>query len=256
MHAALLPEIVNRLVYMTVPVPRQEMTGADRRWAAQYETGDIVGYTRGSQAVGVESGEYVQVTSAVRVQAREGRLVSVQWTKDRSNGAPETANNCKLPSPTRYFLQNLRQIDVNSGFSAGILSGFCSFSYTYRLRSYKKRILFSEIPERAQSAVFQNHLDFGLAKHLHQFPEQRVRGLFGGLGRPRRSYHRARRGMEQGEHEMAIETRRSPFPEAVHPRLDLAPRRARAGGLFRIAAVGFDPGGSHREGLAQRHGGT
>ena len=133
-------------VRLTVPVPRQEMTGADRRWAAQYETGDIVGYTRGSQAVGVESGEYVQVTSAVRVQAREGRLVSVQWTKDRSNGAPETANNCKLPSPTRYFLQNLRQIDVNSGFSAGILSGFCSFSYTYRLRSYKKEFFFFRNP--------------------------------------------------------------------------------------------------------------
>ena len=47
---------------LTVLVPRQEMTGADRQWAAQYEPGDIVRYTRGSQAVGVESGEYVHVT--------------------------------------------------------------------------------------------------------------------------------------------------------------------------------------------------
>jgi ATP-dependent exoDNAse (exonuclease V) alpha subunit len=47
---------------LTVLVPRQEMTGADRQWAAQYEPGDIVRYTRGSQAVGVKSGEYVHVT--------------------------------------------------------------------------------------------------------------------------------------------------------------------------------------------------
>jgi hypothetical protein len=42
---------------VTVLVPRQEMTGADRQWAAQYEAGDIVRYTRGSQALGVEGGE-------------------------------------------------------------------------------------------------------------------------------------------------------------------------------------------------------
>ena len=67
-----------------------------------------------------------------------------------------------------------------------------------------------------QSAVFQNHLDFGLAKHLYQFREQRVRGLFGSQGRPRRFFHRARRGIEQGEHETVIEARTSPVPEAVH----------------------------------------
>ena len=42
---------------LTVLVPHQEMTGADRQWAAQYEVGDIVRYTRGSQALGVEGGE-------------------------------------------------------------------------------------------------------------------------------------------------------------------------------------------------------
>jgi conjugative relaxase-like TrwC/TraI family protein len=53
---------------LTVLVPRQEMTGADRQWAAQYEPGDIVHYTRGSQAVGVKSGEYVHVTGVDREQ--------------------------------------------------------------------------------------------------------------------------------------------------------------------------------------------
>jgi hypothetical protein len=63
---------------ITVLVPRQEMTGADRHWAAQYEPGDIVRYTRGSQAVGVQSGEYVRVTGI----DREQNLLTVE----RDNG--------------------------------------------------------------------------------------------------------------------------------------------------------------------------
>ena len=61
---------------IAVLVPRQEMTGADRQWAAQYEPGDIVRYARGSKAVG--AGEYVRVTSI----DREQNLLTVE----RDNG--------------------------------------------------------------------------------------------------------------------------------------------------------------------------
>jgi ATP-dependent exoDNAse (exonuclease V) alpha subunit len=54
--------------WLTVLVPRLEMTGADRQWAAQYAPGDIVRYARGSHAVGVKSGEYVHVTGVDREQ--------------------------------------------------------------------------------------------------------------------------------------------------------------------------------------------
>ena len=53
---------------MTVLAPRQEMTGADRHWAAQYKMGDIVRYNRGSRAIGAETGEYVHVTGVDREQ--------------------------------------------------------------------------------------------------------------------------------------------------------------------------------------------
>ena len=33
--------------------------------------------------------------------------------RNSSKSAPVTANSCKFPSPTPYFLQNLCQIDVN-----------------------------------------------------------------------------------------------------------------------------------------------
>jgi len=44
-----------------VLVARQEITGADRRWAEQYEPGNIVRYTKGSKTHGIEAGEYSRV---------------------------------------------------------------------------------------------------------------------------------------------------------------------------------------------------
>src|SRR5260370_9290068 len=47
-----------------VLVARQEITGADRQWAAQYEVGDVVRYTRGSKTHGIGAGEYARVAGA------------------------------------------------------------------------------------------------------------------------------------------------------------------------------------------------
>jgi hypothetical protein len=67
---------------MTVLVPRQEITGADRRWAAQYEPGDVVRYTKGSKTHGIEAGEYARVQhtnekeNLVTVKRENGQQVS------------------------------------------------------------------------------------------------------------------------------------------------------------------------------------
>ena len=45
----------------TVLSPRQEITGADRQWAERYERGDVVRYSRGSKALGIEAGDYARV---------------------------------------------------------------------------------------------------------------------------------------------------------------------------------------------------
>jgi conjugative relaxase-like TrwC/TraI family protein len=79
---------------LNVLVPRQEMTGADRQWAAQYEPGDIVRYTRGSQAVGVKSGEYVHVTGV----DREQNLLTVE----RENGQHLTYDPHRLHGVSVY----------------------------------------------------------------------------------------------------------------------------------------------------------
>jgi conjugative relaxase-like TrwC/TraI family protein len=41
--------------------PRQELTGADRTWAAKYEVGDILRYSRASKETGIAKGKYAQV---------------------------------------------------------------------------------------------------------------------------------------------------------------------------------------------------
>ena len=46
-----------------VLVQRQDMTGAERSWASHYEIGDIVRYTRGSKAIGIEAAAYASVVA-------------------------------------------------------------------------------------------------------------------------------------------------------------------------------------------------
>lgn len=57
-----------------VLAPRQEMTGADRQWAGQYEPGDVVRYTRGSKTLGIEAREYARV----RGVDQEQNLVTIE----------------------------------------------------------------------------------------------------------------------------------------------------------------------------------
>jgi conjugative relaxase-like TrwC/TraI family protein len=63
-------------------VPRQEMTGADRSWAQQYQLNDILRYSRTSRETGIEKGEYSRVLA---VNAKANTL-----TVMRGNGEQTT----------------------------------------------------------------------------------------------------------------------------------------------------------------------
>ena len=68
--------------HVSVLVPRQEITGADRQWAERYEPADVVRYSRGSKALGIEAGDYVRVehvdakTNQVTVRTDDDRAVT------------------------------------------------------------------------------------------------------------------------------------------------------------------------------------
>ena len=62
-----------------VHIPRQDLTGADRQWAARYDLGDTIRFSRGSSQIGIRAGEYVDVvskdppTNSLVVRSEHGR---------------------------------------------------------------------------------------------------------------------------------------------------------------------------------------
>jgi len=89
---------------MRVLTARQEITGADRQWAAQYQPGDVVRYTRGSKTHGIEAGEYARVESA---NEKENMV-----TVNRENGEQVSYDPRRLHGVTLYR-------ETERAFSAG-----------------------------------------------------------------------------------------------------------------------------------------
>ena len=67
---------------------RQELTGADRQWAGQYEIGDVLRYSRGSKTEGIAPGDYARVTA---IDPKENRI-----TIERVNGGIQTYDPRRL----------------------------------------------------------------------------------------------------------------------------------------------------------------
>ena len=67
---------------MRVLAPRNDMTGADREWAARYQPGDVLHYVRGSKEHGIEARSYAQVVTTnpaenlVTVRKDDGQQVT------------------------------------------------------------------------------------------------------------------------------------------------------------------------------------
>ncbi len=68
--------------FLATLIPRSELTGADRQWAARYQTGDVLHYTTGSNELGLKRGSYANVTAVdaernrVTVRREDGREVA------------------------------------------------------------------------------------------------------------------------------------------------------------------------------------
>jgi len=89
-----------------VLVARQEITGADRQWAEQYEPGNIVRYTKGSKTQGIEAGEYARVEC---VNAKENLLTVKRDTGKQVSYEPRRLQGVTLYRETeRAFAQGDR----------------------------------------------------------------------------------------------------------------------------------------------------
>jgi conjugative relaxase-like TrwC/TraI family protein len=91
---------------LRVLVARQEITGADRQWASQYEPGDLVRYTRGSKTHGIEAGEYARVE---RVDQKENSVTAKRENGERVSYDPRRLHGVTLYRETeRSFAQGDR----------------------------------------------------------------------------------------------------------------------------------------------------
>jgi conjugative relaxase-like TrwC/TraI family protein len=81
-----------------VLTPRSDMTGADRAWAARYQAGEVLHYSRGSKELGMERGSYAQVVAT----HPKDNLVTVQ----KQNGEQVTYDPSRLRGISAY-----REID-------------------------------------------------------------------------------------------------------------------------------------------------
>jgi ATP-dependent exoDNAse (exonuclease V) alpha subunit len=80
--------------HVRVLVARQEVTGADRQWAAHYHAGDVVRYTKGSHTYGLAAGEYARV---VHVNAEDNHV-----TVRRAHGTRVIYDPRRLQGVTLY----------------------------------------------------------------------------------------------------------------------------------------------------------
>jgi conjugative relaxase-like TrwC/TraI family protein len=78
---------------MQVLMPRNDMTGADRKWASRYQAGDVLHYTRGSKEHDIEPRSYAQVVTTnakenlVTVRKQDGQQVTYDPSRLRGIAA-------------------------------------------------------------------------------------------------------------------------------------------------------------------------
>jgi ATP-dependent exoDNAse (exonuclease V) alpha subunit len=77
-----------------VLVQRQDMTGAERTWASHYEINDVVRYTRGSKAIGIEAAAYASIVAI--------NPLTNQLTVERANGELATYDPRRLTGVSVY----------------------------------------------------------------------------------------------------------------------------------------------------------
>jgi conjugative relaxase-like TrwC/TraI family protein len=127
---------------MRVLTPRNDMTGADRAWAAHYQAGDVLHYIRGSKELGIERGSYAQVVTAnskenlVTVQKPDGEQVTYDPSRLRGISAYReierefaVGDRIQFTAPNRSLhvanrdLGTIEHISQDGQFSVGMDNG-------------------------------------------------------------------------------------------------------------------------------------
>ena len=137
-----------------VLVQRQDMTGAERSWASQFEVNDVIRYARGSKSVGIEAGTYGTV---VGINAAANLL-----TVERSSGELATYDPRRLTGVSVY-----REIDRE--FSVGDRVQFTAPDKSLGVANRDLAVIDSIAPDGRISASLDNkrQVEFDTKEHRH-----------------------------------------------------------------------------------------
>jgi conjugative relaxase-like TrwC/TraI family protein len=137
-----------------VLVQRQEMTGAERRWASGYEIGDAVRYARGSKAAGIEAGTYGVVVGS----NPSANLLSVE----------QPSGNVATYDPRRLTGVNVFR-EVAHDFSVGDKIQFTSPDKSLGVANRDLALIDSIGPDGHISARLDSgrHIEFDAGAHRH-----------------------------------------------------------------------------------------
>ena len=137
-----------------VLVQRQDMTGAERTWASHYEIDDVVRYTRGSKAIGIEAAAYASV---VAINPTENQL-----TVEKANGELATYDPRRLNGVSVYQ-------EIDREFSVGDRIQFTAPDKSLGVANRDMALIEAIQPEGRVSARLDNNrqIEFNASDHRH-----------------------------------------------------------------------------------------
>jgi hypothetical protein len=137
-----------------VLVQRQDMTGAERSWASHYEISDVVRYTRGSKAIGIEAAAYASVV-AINPSAN-------QLTVERANGELATYDPRRLSGVSVYE-------EIQREFSVGDRVQFTAPDKSLGIANRDMASIEAIHPDGRLSALLDNgrQIEFNPSEHRH-----------------------------------------------------------------------------------------
>jgi hypothetical protein len=120
-------------------VNRQELAGADRQWAAQYQTGDWIRYSRGSPSLKIRPNEYVRV---LKIDSETNTL-----TVERTNGESLSYDPRRLHGVSVYEEQ------LNAAESRHLDYGYAVTSHSSQGQTVDRALLYIDTEQSGSLAL-------------------------------------------------------------------------------------------------------